>query len=296
MFVATLVLTTIGLYQAAAPSLESRFAQISRAAQGKVGAAVMLLETSETAALNPGERYPMQSVYKLPIGMAVLQRIDRKQLTLDQRVTVRPSDFVSAGQYSPIRDRFPKGTALTIRELLELTLAQSDGTGSDVLLRLAGGPEGVMGFMQSIGVSEVQVVTTEKAMGLGDNSVQYRNWATPRGMLGLLQAVHEGRGLSQESQALLLRWMTQVTRGAGRIKGKLPAGTIVARRTGSSGTHGGVTAATNDTGIVTLPDGRHLAVAVFVSDSRADAATRERVIAEIARAAWDRWMANLRQP
>jgi beta-lactamase class A len=53
-----------------------------------------------------------------------------------------------------------------------------------------------------------------------------------------------------------------------------------------------MTAATNDTGIVTLPDGRHMAVVVFVSDSRADEATRERVIAEIARAAWDRWTAR----
>ena len=286
---AILAFTTVALVQAGAPSLESLFGQISRAAQGKVGVSVMLLETGETASLNPGERYPMQSVYKLPIGMAVLQRIDLKQLTLDQRVTVRPSDFVSPGQYSPIRDRFPKGTDLTVSELLELTLSQSDGTGSDVLLRLAGGPDGVMAFLQSIGVSEVQVVTTEKAMGLGDNSVQYRNWATPRGMLGLLVAVHRGSGLTPESQAHLLQWMTQVTRGEGRIKGKLPAGTIAARRTGSSGTIGGVTAATNDTGIVTLPDGRHMAVVVFVSDSRANDATRERVIAEIARAAWDHW-------
>jgi len=94
-------------------------------------------------------------------------------------------------------------------------------------------------------------------------------------------AVHRGSGLSPESQAHLLQWMTQVTRGEGRIKGKLPAGTIAARRTGSSGTIGGVTAATNDTGIVTLPDGRHMAVVVFVSDSRANDATRERVIKEM---------------
>ncbi|MEO6213318.1 MAG: class A beta-lactamase [Vicinamibacterales bacterium] len=288
MFI-TMTLAALVVLQATIPSLESRFAGIAAGARGKVGAAVMLLETAETAALNADERYPMQSVYKLPIGMAVLQRIDKGELTLLQRVSVVPSDFVSAGQYSPIRDQFPKGTQLTIRQLLELTLAQSDGTGSDVLLRLAGGPDGVMRFLQSIAVADVQVVTTEKAMGLGDQSVQYRNWATPRGMLGLLQAVHQGRGLSPASRALLLRWMTQVTRGEGRIKGKLPPGTVAARRTGSSGTHAGLTAATNDTGIVTLPDGRHMAIAVFVSDSRADNAARERVIAEISRAAWNRW-------
>ena len=61
----------------------------------------------------------------------------------------------------------------------------------------------------------------------------------------------------------------------------------MAHKTGSSGATNGIAAATNDIGIVTLPDGRHLAIAVFVSDSKADAATRDAVIARIAKAAWD---------
>jgi beta-lactamase class A len=270
----------------------SPFAAIARDARGRVGAALKLIETGEEMVLNPDDRYPMQSVYKLPIGMAVFEMIDRKQLALEQRIEIAPAEFVSAGQYSPIRDRFPGGTTLTVAQLLQYTLAESDGTGSDVLLRLAGGPDGVMRFLAGIGVTGVHVVTTEKAMGLGDQSVQYRNWATPRGMVGLLEAVQAGRGLSPSSRSHLLKLMTQVSRGAGRIKGLLPPGTAVARRTGSSGTHGGVTAATNDVGIVRLPDGRHMAIAVFVSDSGADNAVRERVIARIARAGWDRWISK----
>jgi beta-lactamase class A len=50
-----------------------------------------------------------------------------------------------------------------------------------------------------------------------------------------------------------------------------------------------VTAATNDVGLVTLPNGGHLALAVFVSDSRANDAVREEVIAKVAKAAWDAW-------
>ena len=81
--------------------------------------------------------------------------------------------------------------------------------------------------------------------------------------------------------------MTETGTGAHRIKGMLPADAVVAHKTGTSGTAAGVTAATNDVGIVTLPDGRHLAIAVFVSDSTADEAAREGVIAKAARAAWD---------
>jgi beta-lactamase class A len=62
---------------------------------------------------------------------------------------------------------------------------------------------------------------------------------------------------------------------------------VVAHKTGTSGTSAGLTRATNDIGLVTLPNGRHMAIAVFVSDSPADTDTREAVIARIARAAWD---------
>jgi beta-lactamase class A len=64
---------------------------------------------------------------------------------------------------------------------------------------------------------------------------------------------------------------------------------VVAHKTGSSGTRNGVTAATNDIGIITLPEGRHLAVAVFLTESRANDAARDKVIARVARAAWDTW-------
>jgi beta-lactamase class A len=67
----------------------------------------------------------------------------------------------------------------------------------------------------------------------------------------------------------------------------LPPGTIVAHKTVSSGTTDGSTPATNDIGLVTMPGGRHLALAVFVADSRADDAAREEVIAKIARAVFD---------
>ena len=112
-------------------------------------------------------------------------------------------------------------------------------------------------------------------------------------MVVLLRALHEGRGLSEPSRALLLRLMTQTPTGSRRIKGLLPVGTVVAHKTGTSGTVKGLTPATNDVGLVTLPNGRHLAVAVFVSDSMANDSAREKVIARVARAAWDYWSGQI---
>ena len=78
--------------------------------------------------------------------------------------------------------------------------------------------------------------------------------------------------LSPAANAFLLQTLTHSITGSGRLRAGLPAGTALAHKTGTSGTHGGGTAVTNDIGLVTLPDGRKLAVAVFVTDSRANKA------------------------
>ena len=111
--------------------------------------------------------------------------------------------------------------------------------------------------------------------------------ATPDAMLGLLVTLQNDHTLSASSRRLLLNLMIECQTGPHQIKGLLPAGTIVAHKTGSSGTVDGITRATNDVGLVTLPDGKHLAVVVFVSDTRVSVTAQEAVIAKIARAAWD---------
>jgi len=157
-----------------------------------------------------------------------------------------------------------------------------------VLLKLVGGPEVVTQFLRDLGVNGIVVANTEKEIGQ-DKAVQYRNYASPNAAVVLLRALHEGQGLSKSSQALLLQLMTQTPTGLQRIKGLLPDGTVVAHKTGTSRTVDGVTAATNDVGLVTLPNGRHLAISVFVSDSGANKAVREEVLAKVAKAAWDEW-------
>jgi beta-lactamase class A len=158
------------------PGLRKEFEEIAHDANGRVGVAVMLLESRESVELRGDERFPMHSVYKLPIAMAVLRRVDRGELQLDQTVKVEKTDFVRKGMYSPIRDKYPQGAQLTIAELLRYAVAESDGTASDVLLKLTGGARGVMLFLNDINVSGVNVVNSEKEIGR-DWQTQYENWA-----------------------------------------------------------------------------------------------------------------------
>ena len=283
--------------------LETQIAKIAAEAKGKVGVAAVVLETGEAALLNADDRFPMQSVYKLPIAMAVMEQVRLEKLDLDEKVGVSKEDMVRAGQRSPLRDENPNGGEFTIRELIRLALVESDGTASDVLIGVAGGAPEIQTYLTQIGIRELKVLNTEKEIGR-DWQTQYENWSTPRAAVELLrslqamcdqepQAVNEVSDSDIEMRMVLLRKdMFRSIPGAKRLKGDLPANIHVAHKTGTSGTQSGVTAATNDIGIVYVPPRTHIAIAVFVSDSTANEKTREAVIAKIAKACWDRWSRN----
>jgi beta-lactamase class A len=271
--------------------LEKKFAEIAKDARGKVGVAAVVLETGEAALLNADDHYAMQSVYKLPISMAVMDQVGQDKLDLDEQIGVTKEDFVLPGQVSPLRDKNPNGGVFTIRELIRLALVESDGSASDVLMRVVGGPSVVQDYLKQIGINDMKIVNTEKEFAQNwDN--QYQNWATPVAAVYLLRSIRDtwvqNTG-QEEKELLLLSFMTDAVTGPHRIKGILPTGTVVAHKTGTSGSRSGITAATNDIGIIYLPNGKHLAIAVFVADSPADDKTRDAVIARIAKAAWDRW-------
>lgn len=267
-------------------TLADRFADIAKTSGGRLGVCVQTVEDNRVEQLNGGERFPMQSVYKLPIAMAILDQVDRKAITLNEKVSLTAGDM-AGGFHSPLRDRYPNGGVdVSVRELIRAAIVDSDGVASDVLYKLAGGGSRMTAYLRGIGIRDIAIVATEREMS-NDEHVQYRNYSTPCAAVALLRALHGGRGVSPAARELLLKDMTDSIPGPNRIKGQLPPGTVVAHKTGTDGTRQGLTRATNDIGIVTLPDGRHLAVAVFVKDSTADAATREGAIAAAARAAYD---------
>lgn len=270
------------------PWVQKDIVRFADEAKGKVGVGAIDLQTGEYFSLNDDGHYPMQSVYKLPISLAVIKMYENQHLDLDQKVKVTKDDFVRIGQASPIRDKFPDGTEMSVRDLIGYALEESDGTASDVLMRVAGGAARVQEYLGTLGITDMKVVNTEKEMG-ADWQTQYQNWATPGAAVALLQALYEGRALSSTTgRELILQMMTNSTTGPKRIRGLLEDAPV-AHKTGTSGTQNGITAATNDIGIVTLPNGKHIAVAIFVSDSPVDEKTREAVIAKITKVLWNYW-------
>jgi len=269
--------------------LQQQIQEIVAQANAHVGVGAVLLETGESVFIDPDGHFPSQSVYKLPIAMAVLKRIDAGELRIDQEIVIDKSDFVRWGFHSPIRNLNPQGTVLPLGELIRASISESDGTASDVLLELAGGPTTVQKYLADIGITDFIVADSEKQISK-DWETQYRNWATPRASIKLLREVEFGNSLSEQSTRLLLGVLTDSNTGRRRLRAGLPSGTPFAHKTGTGGTKDEVTSATNDIGIITTPDGRHIAIAVYIADSTDDGWTREQLMSDITKLVWYRWV------
>jgi len=273
-------------------SLRGKIELIAEKAKGDVGVCIIGLENNDTITFNGNGRFPMQSVYKFPVALAVLNQVDKGILSLDKKIFVKKKELLSK-TWSPLREKYPKGNVkISLAELLTYTVSMSDNNGCDILFKLMGGTKMVNDYIHNIGIKDIAIVATEEEMHK-DWNVQFTNWCTPIAMGNLLNKFNKGEILSQKSTKFLMRVMEETSTGPKRIKGLLPAGTIVAHKTGSSGSNEvGIIGALNDVGIVTLPNGNHFAIVVFISNTTADENVCEKIIAEITKVVWDRYVEN----
>jgi beta-lactamase class A len=165
--------------------LQEKIAGLAKEAKGTVGVACALPETNLDCDLNPDGHQPMQSAFKLPVGVAVMHEIEQGKLSLDQQVHFLPSDIYK-GTYSPLQDMYPNtNVPVPLRQLLELSVGRSDNTATDILLRLLGGPKTVQKYLDRLGLQGLQVRDTERRLH-DDKRRQYRNYGEPVALVKLL--------------------------------------------------------------------------------------------------------------
>ena len=267
-------------------ALQKQIRDITRDAQGKVSVACSLPGTTLNCDVDARSHPPMQSVFKLPLAVAILHQVEEGKFSLDQPIRFRKEDLILPKPYSPLQDEYPAADVdVPLNRLLQLTVGLSDNTAADILLRLAGGPSVVRQYMTSLHVKGFHLEDGERELHR-DVQAQYRNWFEPEGAVQLLRVISDHSPLTAQDTSLLLSWM-QPASPTGRLDGALPKGTVVAHKSGTSDVDNGLCHAFNDIGLVILPDGRKLAIAVFITDSTADEATRKAVIARIGKAVYD---------
>lgn len=266
----------------------SALREMVRPLKARVGVAAVMLDTGETVAVGDDVLYPMQSVFKFPLALSVLKRVDQGTLELEQVVPVRPEQLVK-DTWSPMRERFPQGGNFPLKELLRFSVQESDNNACDLLFSLIGGPAAVQKDLKEWGISGINVRFTEDEMRR-NHDLQYVNSSRPSAMNALLRAFDEGKILNKDTRKFLWDLMAGCATGTARLKGKLPRDYVVAHKTGSGfTTPAGVITAVNDVGIIVLPNGRKMAVSAFVMDSKDSASACEKMIASLARWLCTEW-------
>jgi beta-lactamase class A len=300
----------------AAESPDSRLQQAltklaNRARPGILGVTVVDLETRARTRINADRAYPMMSVFKAPVAAAVLAQIDTGSITLSQEVAIDRRDIVNGAAVPSIGALFEgERMHFTVKQLLVAAVSESDNTAVDALIRLVGGPSVVTDFLRAHGIygmridlgeaqvghifddtangQSIPVRETEQAAlarqrrGYRAYLVDPRNSATPDAAANFLEKLWTGRLLSARSTKQLLGLMYGQT-VPNRLRAGLPHGVRFADKCGTSYSLEGETAAFNDIGIMTWPNGHTIIVAAFLNASRADKEARNALFAEIAK-------------
>jgi beta-lactamase class A len=269
-------------------ALRQKIQEILSAKNAVVGISIIGNNGKDTLSINGDAHFPLQSVFKFHIALVVLSEIDKGKFSLNQKIIIEKKELLP-NLYSPIRDKYPEGATLTISEILEYTVSASDNVGCDILLKLIGSPQVVDNYFVKNGFKDTSIKINEEVQQANWN-LQFQNWTTPKAANKVLQKFYANKKklLSKKSYAFIWKVMKETSTGIGRLKGQLPINTIVAHKTGTSGTNKeGLTAAVNDIGIVFLPHGKHFFISVFVTNSKENADANEKIIADIAKATWD---------
>ncbi len=303
------------LANAQSTDLQPELERIAASAGGSVGIGVRHLESGREFYVNRGVRFPMASVFKVPVAIQLLAMAGDVRVDLEKVVELRAGDLRPGS--SQLVKNFVEPKRITIRELLERMMIDSDATATDYLLREAGGVRAVKERLQKLGLEGISVDRTTghlqaAALGFGELPADVgptaaemdgmirglprsrrmggiaafmkdgKDTATPEALVVMLTKIWNGETLEQKYTKALLDIMHRCRTGKGRLPAGVPAGTKVAHKTGTLSR-----LITNDAGIITLPGkAGHVVVTVQIKESGQSLEADERAIAEVARAVY----------
>jgi len=259
--------------------LAKRLRVLSSRAGGTVGVAVIHVETGRVVSIEGAKQLPLYSVFKLPLAVSVLKNIEENRLLLEKKIRVTPEDVAPGSRFN--LDLWRRPVERSVRELLEVSIVRSDNTSTDKLLELVGGPAAVTERMRSMGFTNIDIHSSTREFAAQRANP---NTGSAEDLARLLAQLQKGQILPSPQLDVLLGFMGRAMTGEKRLRANLPKGTPVADKTGT----GEAGSNTNDVGLITLPDGKgHLAMAVLISGSKLPSEAQEKLIAELARVAYD---------
>ncbi|MEL6878293.1 MAG: serine hydrolase [Pseudomonadota bacterium] len=270
---------------------ERRIAELADGDKGRIGVAAVDMATGDQLYVLGDQLFPMASTSKIAVAAAYLEMVEQGQYSLTSEfpllIPVRSAKFSSPA--APVR----KGNYMQAIDLIEIMITRSSNPATDALLAAVGGTERVNDWVRRQGIENFSINRDIATLVRDDGEYDPAAWidprdaATPKAMMQLLQGLYRGDFLSEESRRVLLGAMSRTRTGKRRIVANMPADARVSHKTGS------LNNTSSDIGIIEAPDGRAIAVAIYVTGQGSRLA-RERRIAAIARALYDGFGARAR--
>ncbi|MXP48137.1 serine hydrolase [Altererythrobacter luteolus] len=244
-------------------SFERQLAKVADGDQGRIGVSAIDLTTGYQVSVLGDQRFPMASTSKVAIAATFLAGVDQGRWSLTSEFPLLIP--VKSGKYSSPRAPVREGTYLPAEQLLNLMISKSSNASTDALLRVVGGPQAVNAWMRRAGIDDFELSRDIATLVRDDGEVDpatridNRDSATPNAMAKLLAGLYQGKWLSRSSRDVLIGAMENTTTGKRRIRSALPMSANVAHKTGT------LNRMASDIGIFETPDGRAIAIAIYVT-------------------------------
>lgn len=275
-----------------ASSLEARIAELANPAQGRIGVAAIDLATGEEVMVLGDQLFPLASTSKVAVAAAYLELVEQGRYSLTSEFPLMMP--VRSAKYSSAKAPVREGQYMPAIDLIEIMITRSSNPATDALLSAVGGPARVNDWVRRQGIEKFSINRDIATLVRDDgeyNPASYidpRDAATPRTMVRLLAGLYRGDFLSDRSRQVVLGAMSRTVTGKRRIPAHIPLEARVSHKTGS------LNNTSSDIGIIETPDGRAIAVAIYVTGQGTKLAREER-IAAIARALYDGFAVKAQQ-
>ncbi|MDE2436665.1 MAG: serine hydrolase [Sphingomonadales bacterium] len=265
--------------------LEAEIAALANSSAGRIGVAALDLASGRSVAVLGDQPFPMASTSKIAIVATFLQGVDQGRFSLTSHFPLMMP--VPSAKYSSAVAPVRPGAMMSAIDLIDRAIIHSDNHATDALLAAVGGPGAVNQWARNTaGLSgfrldrDIATLVRDDGQYNPARTIDPRDSATPMTMVQLLTGVYQGRWLSRSSNAVLLSAMERCVTGKRRLRALLPSDAQVLHKTGT------LSNTSSDVGIIKTPDGRSIAVAIYVT-GQGGKAGRDARIANIARAIYD---------
>ncbi|MCI0456401.1 MAG: class A beta-lactamase-related serine hydrolase [Gemmataceae bacterium] len=261
MAVAVSLLLCLGVAGPAPATLEARLAPLAKAHKGKVAIAVKHLETGEQWSLMGDQPMPTASLIKFPVLLELYLQVLEGKVKLSDLVTLRDKDRVPGAGI--LTYHFSEGATFPLRDAARLMIAYSDNTATNLVLDRIG-IDSTNKRMDSWGLKETRInakvylgkttsVNPERSKKFGLGST------TANETIKLLEMVHRGKVATPAMCKEMIEHLKNC-QDKDTFRRLLPAGTVVAHKTGS------VTGVRTDAGIIYCKGGP-VAVCVLTAEN-----------------------------